>query len=149
MLVSAIHQHKSVTGIHLSPLSWPSLPSPIPSHPPKLSQSTSLSSLFHTANPHGLSISCVVMSVSMLLSQFIPSVHKSVLCLHCCSANRFNRPFVFSCLTEWGIEPWGLWDSSEQDPSSQRVSRHRLPQESKQFPFPGSGSQRKQFFPVH
>ena len=39
MLASAIHQHKSATGIHLSPRSWTSFPPPIPSRPSRLSQS--------------------------------------------------------------------------------------------------------------
>ena len=62
VLVSAIHQHKPATGIHLSPPSCTSLPSPIPCHPSRLSHSTGLSSLCRTANPHGLSISHAVMS---------------------------------------------------------------------------------------
>ena len=42
--------------MHLSPSSWPSLPPPTPGHTLKLSQSTYLSSLSHTANSHWLSI---------------------------------------------------------------------------------------------
>ena len=45
MLVSAIHQHESAIGIHISPPSWTSLPPPTTSHPSILSQSTRLSSL--------------------------------------------------------------------------------------------------------
>ena len=52
MPASTIHQHKSITGIHMSPVSWSSLLSPTPSHPSRLSQSTGLSSLCHTANSH-------------------------------------------------------------------------------------------------
>lgn len=49
--VSAIHQHKSAVGIHMSPpSSLPSFPSPTPYHPSRLSQSTSLNSLSDTAN---------------------------------------------------------------------------------------------------
>ena len=55
MLVSAINQHESATGIHMSLPSWTSLPSPTPSPPSKLSQSTRLSSLHHIANSHWLS----------------------------------------------------------------------------------------------
>ena len=40
----------------MSPSSWPSLPPPTPCHHSKLSQSTYLSSLSHTANSHWLSI---------------------------------------------------------------------------------------------
>ena len=40
MIVFAIHQYESAIGIHLSPLSCTPLPSPSPSHPSRLSQST-------------------------------------------------------------------------------------------------------------
>ena len=40
MLVSAIHQHESAIGIHMSPPSWTSVPPPTPFHPSRLSQST-------------------------------------------------------------------------------------------------------------
>ena len=43
-MISAIQQHESAIGIHMSPSSWTSLPPPIPSHPSRLSQSTDLSS---------------------------------------------------------------------------------------------------------
>ena len=33
VLVTAIHQHESATGIHMSPPFWASLPGPSPSHP--------------------------------------------------------------------------------------------------------------------
>ena len=48
MLVSAIYQHESATGILMSLLSWTSLLPPTPSHPSRLLQSTGLSSLSHT-----------------------------------------------------------------------------------------------------
>ena len=51
LLFSAKYQHESATGIHMSPPSWTSLPSPSPSHPSRLLQSPCLSSLSHTANP--------------------------------------------------------------------------------------------------
>jgi len=43
MLVSAIHQLESVTGMHMSFPSWTPFPPPTPSHPSTLSQSTGLS----------------------------------------------------------------------------------------------------------
>ena len=46
MFVSAIHEHESAIAIHMS----------LPTHPSKLSQSSGLSSLSHTANSHWLSI---------------------------------------------------------------------------------------------
>ena len=36
VFVSAIYQHESATGVHISPPSWTSLPPPIPSHPTPL-----------------------------------------------------------------------------------------------------------------
>ena len=56
VLVSAIYQHESAIGIHMSSPSWNSLLPLIPSHPSRLSQSPSLSSLSHTANFHWLSV---------------------------------------------------------------------------------------------
>ena len=40
VVVSAIHWHESAIGIHTSPPLWMSLPTPTPSHPSRLSQST-------------------------------------------------------------------------------------------------------------
>ena len=40
VLLSAIHWHESATGIHMSSPLWISLPTPTPSHPSRLSQST-------------------------------------------------------------------------------------------------------------
>ena len=73
MVVSAIHQHESVTGRHMSFPSQTSLPSPFPSHSSRLSQITSfgfpasyskslLAIYFTYGNPY----------VSVLRSQGIP-----------------------------------------------------------------------------
>ena len=43
-------------GIHVSPCPWTSLPLPTPSHPSRLSRSTGVSSLCHTAESHWLSV---------------------------------------------------------------------------------------------
>ena len=51
----------SAMGIHMSPLSWTSLPPPTPSHPSRLSQSSRLSSLHHISKSHWLSVLHVVM----------------------------------------------------------------------------------------
>ena len=51
VLASAIHQRESAIGIHMSPPSS-SLPAPTSSHSSRLSQSTKLSSLSHTATSH-------------------------------------------------------------------------------------------------
>ena len=53
MLVSAIHEHESAIALHMSP----------PTCPSKLSQSSSLSSLSHTANSHWLSILYMVVYI--------------------------------------------------------------------------------------
>ena len=68
-----IQEHQSAPGIHMSPPSLTSLPPPTPSHLSRLSQSTRLRSLCHTANSHFLSILGMEMYVSMFLSLFIPS----------------------------------------------------------------------------
>ena len=57
----------------MSPPSLTSLPPLTPSHLSRLSRSTRLSSLCHTANPHFLSIFGVAIYVSMFLSLFILS----------------------------------------------------------------------------
>ena len=73
VLVSSIHKHESVIGIHMSPPSWTSIPPPTPLHPSKLSQSIgfdlpaasskfSLATYFTYGNIY----------FSMLFSQFIP-----------------------------------------------------------------------------
>ena len=61
VLVTAVHQHESATGIHMSPPSWASLPHPSPSHPFMLSRSTQLCSLCHTENFPWVSILHMVM----------------------------------------------------------------------------------------
>ena len=74
------------------------LPSPTPSHPSRLSQSTGLSTLCHVANSHLLSI--LYMAKCTHFHSFLSSSHPlfSPLCpwvcslglhLHCCPANRF------------------------------------------------------------
>ena len=56
VLISAIHQHESATGIHYDPslLNPPPISHPIPNF--RLSQSTRLSSLCYTVNSHWLFI---------------------------------------------------------------------------------------------
>ena len=94
VLVSATHQHESARSIHMPPFSWTSLPPPTPSHPYRWSQSTSLSSLHHTAKFYWLSnFTHGNVCVSVPLFQFTP-VYPSptvsmCLCLHCHPANRF------------------------------------------------------------
>ena len=81
VLVSAIQQHESAIGIHMSPPSRTSLPPPTSSHPFRLSQSPGLSCLSHTARSHCLSVSHMVMCVSTLLSPLIPPSPSSPRCI--------------------------------------------------------------------
>ena len=88
------HRYTSVPSfLNSSPISHPS-------HPSRLSQSTGLSSLCHTANSHLLSILQIVMymfssyslsSFDPLLRLLCPQVCSLCLHLHCCPANRFIR----------------------------------------------------------
>ena len=63
MLISAIHQHESATGIRMPPPSWTSFPPPSPSHPSRLSQSAEFELPCHIANSHLLSILRMVMYI--------------------------------------------------------------------------------------
>ena len=72
MLVSAIHQHESATGIHMSPPSWTSFPPPSPCHSARLSQITDIG--FFASYSKFLLALCFTYSkvyISMLLSQII------------------------------------------------------------------------------
>ena len=82
-----LHQHESATGITHVPSLLNLLPSPIPSHPSRLSQSTGLSSLCHMANSQWLSILHMVVymfphsSLHSSTLSFPYHVRKSVLCV--------------------------------------------------------------------
>ena len=77
MLVSAIYQHESATGIPMSSSSWASIPPPTPSHiDERLSQSPSLSFLRNTANSHWLPILqciCFHATLSIRPTLYFPS----------------------------------------------------------------------------
>ena len=60
-MASAIHQHESPIGIHVTPPSWTPLLPPCPSHPPGGHGTPVLGSLCHTPNSHWLSILRMVM----------------------------------------------------------------------------------------
>ena len=116
VLVSAIHQHESAIGIHMSSPSWTSLPPPTPSHPSRLSQSTGLSSLSHTANSHWQSILHMVMYMfpcySLHSSHPLPFLHPAsislLLCLplHCYPANRFFFYNIFFAVQLFFFNMW-------------------------------------------
>ena len=78
---------ESAIGIHMSHPSWTSFPTPIPSDPTRLSQSTGLSSLYYTATSHQLSVSHMFMYIFQCYScnSSPPTprccVPKSVLCI--------------------------------------------------------------------
>ena len=81
------HPHELTIGMHVSPHSWISLPHPIHPDFSRFLQSSSLSSLRHTANSHWLSIykcwcTCIhaALSIHLTLSLLFPTlVCKSVL----------------------------------------------------------------------
>ena len=104
VLVSAIHQHESATGIHMSPPSSTSLPPPTPSHPLGCHKASDLSSLYLAVNLHWPSILRLVIYVfpcwfsHPLLPPQCPQVCSVCLRLHCCQRYRSeNRP----CLIEY------------------------------------------------
>ena len=66
------------SSIHISPLSWTSLPTPTSSHPSRLSQSPGFNSLHHTANFHWLSI--LHMVVYMFPWYFLHLSHPLIPC---------------------------------------------------------------------
>ena len=79
LLFFAICQHKSAIGIHMSPTSWTSLQPSTLSHPSRLSQSTGLRFLCHTANSHQISI--LHMVIYMFLCFTLNSFHPLLLCV--------------------------------------------------------------------
>ena len=122
VLVSAIHQHDSASGIHTPPPSWASLPSPTASSSARMSRSIRLGSLCRTADFHWLSIShktsahCLFhVYVSMLLSPFVPSSPRPGFCTTSSASQETPQSQANS--------PWKL-----QTPSFVLVSPTRLPQ---------------------
>ena len=86
----------------MSPPSGASLPSPIPSHPSRLSQSPGLSSVSCATNSHWLSVLHMVMYVSLLLSQFIPASPWFPL-------NWIHWLFLLLLPISWPFGPGPLW----------------------------------------
>ena len=73
MLVSAVDQHESAIGMHISPPSWSPLPPPTPSHPSRLSQSPGFGFPdLYSKLPLAICFTYGKVYVSMLLSQFVP-----------------------------------------------------------------------------
>ena len=99
-----MHQHESAISTHMPPPSWTCLPPLIPSHPSRMSQSTSFElPKSYSKFPPAIYFTYGKVYVSMLLSihatLFFYYVDKLVLCLHlhCCSANNFiNTIFLGS-----------------------------------------------------
>ena len=82
VLVSAIDQHESAIGIHVSPPSWTSLPPPTLSHPSS-HRALDLNSLHHTENSPWLSILHMVMYMFQCYSLNLS--HLPLLCLQVCT----------------------------------------------------------------
>ena len=99
VLVSALHQDESAIGIHMSPLSWISLPHPIPL---RLSHNTDLNSLHHMSNSHWLSVLHMVMylfpcALLCLVAQSYLTLCHPMDCRHLCLWG-FSRQEYFSGL---------------------------------------------------
>ena len=89
---------------YMSPLSWTSLPPPTPSHPSRLSQSTGLSSLHHTANSYWLSVLRMVMYMFSYKSRVALFILKTYLLIWLCQV-LVAVCGIFSCGT-WDLVPW-------------------------------------------
>ena len=74
MLVLAIHQHESATGIHVFPILNPP---PSPTHPLGFPRPLALSALFHASNLHWLSI--LHMVIYMFQCYSVKSSHPRLL----------------------------------------------------------------------
>ena len=78
LCVTAIHQHESATGIHMSPPSWTPLPYTSLSQPSRLSQWVELA-VSHSKFPLTICFTYGNVYVSMLFSQFVPLSPSSIL----------------------------------------------------------------------
>ena len=103
VLVSAIHQRESATGVHISPPSWTSLPPPSPFCCSSLSQSTRFElPVSYSKFPSAMCFIHGHVYVSMLLAQFappspsLPRDHKSVLSVSVSIAALQNDQYHFS-----------------------------------------------------
>ena len=135
VLVSAIHQHESARGIHVSPPSRTPLPSPSPTHPSRLSQSTGLSFLCHTAHFRLLSLLHTGMYVSMLVSQLVP--HSPSLTVSTVLFSRSVSPWVQRL---WYIIQWYFPGGSDGKVFACNVGDQGSLPESGRFPGEGNGN---------
>ena len=89
-------------------LKLPPTSHPIPSHPSRLSQSTGLSSLHHTANSNQLSVLHMVMYIFQCYSLNSSHVLPSPLCPQVCSLKETgNSDACYSVEEHW--EHYGQW----------------------------------------
>ena len=92
----------------MSPSSWTSLPSPTPSHPSRLSQSTGLSSLHHTANSYWWSLLHMVAYMFQCYSLNSSHLLPPTLCPKVCSPKETgNSDACYSVEEHWGH--YGQW----------------------------------------
>ena len=99
--------NESTINIQLFPPSWTSIPTPTSSHPSRLSQSTSLSSMSQSANSYWLFYiwQCICFHATLSIHPtfsfptLCPQICSLCLHLHCCPQNRFiSRTYLDSML---------------------------------------------------
>ena len=103
-----IHQNESAIGIHTFLPSWTSLPSPIPFHPSRFSQSTGLSSLHYIANSYWWSLLHMVVYMFQCYSLNSSHLLPPLMCPQVCSLKETgNSDACYSVEEHW--EHYGQW----------------------------------------
>ena len=102
VLVSAIHQHKSALGLHMSPPSGTSLPPPTPSHPSRLSQSSG----FGFPEPYSKFLLVSILHMVMCISTFL---HLSPWNLHSTCSGERRHPFFSLYFSQNGFNTKSYW----------------------------------------
>ena len=118
-LISVVHQHELAIDIHMLPPAWNSLPPPTLSHPSRLLQSPTVSSLNHTANFHWLS--CYAKWSNSEREKQIPCINEYMWTL--------ERWYWWTCLQRqrtdlcrWGVLKGG-WESEQDQGASAELGK--------------------------